>query len=331
MPGIDGWELASRIRPDKVISSTKLILLTPAGKSGAEAKMKLLHWFDAYLNKPVKLNELREAMRNTSPEILDLEIVELEEASSGSGTGPPRNLRILVAEDHLVNQALFRSILEKMGHSVDVAADGREAVDMAKSTDYDLVFMDIQMPNMNGLQATERLREIGIRVPIVAVTANAIKEDIDKCLEIGMDDFLTKPFKKKDLEPVLLKWAGTSAMDQPEKPDPPIDIEEAVETFMGEREVVVDLLKSFLPKVRDEIKSMKKAYQEKDYDGLRKLAHSIKGGAWNLQAKQLGDTAAELEDAGKSQSGKTCYNALKRIIENYQELRQFLEETGVLA
>jgi CheY-like chemotaxis protein len=292
--------------------------------------MKLLHWFDAYLNKPVKLEELREAMRNTSSEILDLEIVEIEDGSQTRTSEAPGQLRILVAEDHLVNQTLFRSILEKMGHSIDVAVDGKEAVEMAQAAKYDLIFMDIQMPNMNGLEATERLREIGINIPIVAVTANAIKEEMDKCLEKGMNDFLAKPFRKKDLEPVLAKWGGATGEKRQEKPDPPIDVEGAVETFMGERDVVVDLLKSFLPKVRDELVNMKEAFEAEEYDTIRELAHSIKGGAWNLQAKKLGDAAAGLEMAGKDQSRENCLQTLRKTIEEYKNLKDYLDETGIL-
>lgn len=314
MPGMDGWQFASEVNADKVINSTKLILLTPAGMSGAEAKMKLLKWFDAYLGKPVKRRELLEKVFRVVNSDFDLETVGVEEIdeledfiSQAAVRKEERNLRILVAEDHEVNQMLFKTILEKMGYMVEPALDGLEAVKAVAKEHFDLIFMDIQMPNINGFQATEKIRTLGFKGPIIAVTANAIKEEITKSRQAGMDDFLTKPFKQKDLLPYLKKWLPDGSADGKENPEfveaaeteELFDFKKAVETFMGKEEVVKKLLHSFTEKVAGQIKVLEEAVESQDYETIRAEAHSIKGGAWNLQAKKLGDAAAELERVGR--------------------------------
>lgn len=331
MPGMDGWQFASEVNADKVINSTKLILQTPAGMSGAEAKMKLLKWFDGYLGKPVKRGELLEKVFRVVNSGFDLETAGVEEVdelkafiSLAAVRKEERSLRILVAEDHEVNQMLFKTILEKMGYLVEPAMDGLEAVKAVSREHFDLIFMDIQMPNMNGFQATEKIRALGFKGPIIAVTANAIKEEIAKSRRAGMDDFLTKPFKQKDLLPYLKKWLPDGRADGEENPESGetaeteelFDFEKAVETFMGKEEVVKKLLSSFTDKVDGQINALGVAVESQDYERIRAEAHSIKGGAWNLKAKKLGDAAAELELAGREKlkaEAKRCLTELQKI------------------
>jgi len=331
MPGMDGWQLASEINADRSINATRLFLLSPTGKSGDEAKMKLLKWFDAYLSKPIRKLELFETMHKAMNVDVDLESVE-EEASrvpveEAAGPGATAALPLLVAEDHVVNQQLFKTILENSGYSVDLAANGKEAVEAAARKRYGLIFMDVQMPVMNGYEASMTIRKSGNDIPIIAVTASAIKGEQQKCLEAGMNDFLTKPFKKRDLLPVLEKWlvreSQEPASSPAEKPDGPgpedaaaiFDFEGAVETFMGKRDVVLRLLGTFTKKVEGQILAMESMLSSQDLSALRGEAHSIKGGAWNLGAKRLGDAAKALEDAsaaGQQAEASDAYAGLKR-------------------
>ena len=252
LPGMDGWQLASEINADKSINLTRLVLMTPAGLGGPEAKMKLLRWFDGYLYKPVKRGELLGALARVLAKVSELESVEEDagELLEVVGGGPTRPagavlppaleaalpsaleaappsaleaappsalgkkpgaavtapLRVLVAEDHAVNQQLFKTILERLGYEVVLADDGLEALKAGTAQRFDLIFMDIQMPNLNGYDATRKLRERGVRTPIVAVTASAVREERKRAAAAGMDDYITKPFKKKDLLPILARW-----------------------------------------------------------------------------------------------------------------------------
>jgi len=330
MPGMDGWQFASEVNADKSINAVKLFLLNPSGTSGDEAKMKLLNWFDGYLTKPVKRGVLFDKLVKSLSDETDLESVEditkdsgteaeaelIEEVEEGKGI-------VLIAEDHEVNQHLFKAILENLGCDVDIAGNGLEALEAVKKKKYNMIFMDVQMPEMNGYEASSEIRKLGVKTPIIAVTANAMKGEKEKCLEAGMTDFLAKPFKKKDVVPLLDHWlheehTASSPLDgteaSPTDAASVFDLEEAVETFMGKRDVVERLLVSFTEKVRGQINAMEELLEKGDFESLRGEAHSIKGGAWNLTAKRLGDAASAVEalarDAKREESA-AALSALK--------------------
>jgi signal transduction histidine kinase/DNA-binding response OmpR family regulator/HPt (histidine-containing phosphotransfer) domain-containing protein len=235
MPRMDGWRLAAEINRDKDINATRLILMVPHGLLEADAKMTLLQWFNAYINKPIKRRDLAEIIAQTLSEPpVDLEAASEQGRLSRSETvqsgeifreaadphGPfPANTAgkplVLIAEDHPVNQKLLTMILEKLGYGSIPAEDGFEALDKAGAFPVDLVFMDIQMPRMNGYEAAQKLRERGFAKPIVAVTASALPEEDTRCLQAGIDDILRKPFKRSDIEVLLRKW-----IPSPEKGGP---------------------------------------------------------------------------------------------------------------
>ena len=338
LPGMDGWQLASEINADKSINNTKLILMTPAGRGGDEAKMKLLKWFDGYLHKPVRRHELFDTLFTMVHEDMELESVEeLLEAEEHElqNIFHEEKGSILVAEDHEVNQQLFRTILENMGYTVVLAANGREAVEEAKKGLCDLIFMDVQMPEMNGYEATEEIRRLSISTPIVAVTASAVKGERERCMRLGMNDFLTKPFKKKDIEPLLHKWGtshvvtirseGTEQVEQSEIDPEIFNFDEAISTFMGKKDVVLHLLESFIPRVERQIPILKEALQQSDFKGLREEAHSLKGGSWNLQVMRLGNRSAELEKSAlEGQSDRSALN-LMGVEDAFQEFKRAAE------
>ncbi len=325
MPGMDGWQVASEIHSDSSISSVKRILLSPTGKSADEAKMKLLNWFDGYLHKPVKKKVFyKEIMTvlNQSNEVSDTlsadeDIEELVELIEEDVVG-----KILVAEDHPVNQMLFKTILENIGHEVDIAGNGLEAVEAVKSSNYDIIFMDVQMPEMNGYEATIEIRKLGIKTPIVAVTASAIKGEKEKCISVGMTDFLTKPFKKKDILPVLGKWikSQTNFKSRAEEiktventSDIDIfDFKQAVEVFMGKEKIVLNLLSGFIDKVENQINNMYQNFEKGDFEAIRQDAHSIKGGSSNLYINRLSAAAKALE-AAAVEKDTTCYNLIDSV------------------
>ncbi len=327
LPGIDGWHVASEIHADRR-SDTKLILMTPQGMGSGEAKMKLLRWFDGYLSKPVKKGQLLAEIFRVFASDFEIELAELEaaeetveevevqpaaaEAAAGS---------ILVVEDHEVNQQLFKAILERMGFQVLIAEDGLKALEAVREATFDLIFMDIQMPNLNGYDATRQLRKMGVRTPIVAVTASALKEEQKRALAAGMNGCLTKPFKKKDVLAVLTRWlrptSGYQSSGSENLAEAPavgaFDFSKAVAAFMGREEVVRGVLGSFLEKLEDRLSAMIEAFDNGDMEWISREAHAIKGGAWNLEARSLGEAARSLEEAaGAGEAGKAG-RALRRL------------------
>jgi two-component system, sensor histidine kinase and response regulator len=360
MPGMDGWQLASEINADKRINSTRLVLMSPRGSTTGEPKMKLLGWFDAYINKPIRYEELLESLETILSSDFELAAAEdknaaISRSETASTTGVPTTARILVAEDHIVNQQLFRTILEKQGHTVFLADNGRKALEALESQPVDLLFMDVQMPEMNGYDATREIRRLGYSIPIVAVTANALKGEREKCLDAGMNDFLTKPFKSADILPVLQRWLKPAASGEvpealeevaeveevveaagdlaaaPEaaSEEPILDFDQALEAFMGQREIVEKVLADFDTKVAEQIQLIRNNVPGGDLERARTEAHGIKGGSWNLAAYRLGNAAAELEDILSRRAVDEAPESIDRVEAAYKELRGYLSQIGI--
>ncbi|MDR1933865.1 MAG: response regulator [Spirochaetales bacterium] len=334
MNDMDGWQLASEIKNNPAIKETALVLMSPLG-SAAEAKMKQLGWFAQYISKPLKFGELMECVAAA------LSGETLAETADAQEAGAPAEVRrhtfrILVAEDHPVNQQLFRTILEKLGYNAAMADNGRQAVDKVLAEKFDLIFMDMQMPEMNGMEATKKIREMGFEMPVIAVTANALLEDRDQCFESGMNDFLAKPFRVKDLVPLLTKWlpledeksGGAEA-----RPDGTageargaavFDFPAAVESFMNRKDIVIKVTRQFLEKTEGQLLTMKEHLDSGNWDSLRIESHGIKGGGWNLQAKALGDAALLLERAAIARNAAAAEKALAGLKEEHARLISYI-------
>ncbi len=343
MPGMDGWQLASEIHSDEHINGVKRILLSPTGKSGEEAKMKLLNWFSGYLHKPVKkyvlLGEILKVCGREDDMIPETGIVQEEEPEEL--TEEIAGASILVAEDHKVNQILFKTILENLGHMVTLASNGKEAVEAVKRERFDIIFMDVQMPKMNGYEATVEIRNLKILTPVIAVTASAVKGEKEKCLAAGMTDFLTKPFKKRDLLPVLERWLEVEdlEMEEPEHveeleslledEEEIFDLDAAVDVFMGKKELVLKLVSDLLPRIKSQLEKMEDYAGRKDFDRLRAEAHSIKGSCANMSMHRIAASAALLENAAAEQSGEAPL-LLPELGEAYTELYEYCRQKGLI-
>jgi len=195
MPDMDGIALARRIRAQAGLGDTRLIMLTSAGRRGDAARCKDIG-IEAYLIKPVKQSALLDAIAHS----LGRPAAACAAPLTGHSLNQARRkLRVLLAEDNAVNQKLAIRLLEKQGHSVTLAKDGREAVEAVEKGEFDVVLMDVQMPNMSGLEAAAAIRTLergtGRHVPIVAMTAHAMKGDQERCLDAGMDDYISKPIQ----------------------------------------------------------------------------------------------------------------------------------------
>jgi signal transduction histidine kinase/DNA-binding response OmpR family regulator len=212
MPAIDGMELGMRIKSDPLLRQTQLIMIVHGGQRSS-ANAFLTAGFSAILVKPlVRSAPLREALMTCCQGVARTAPAEPQAPVL---PGPAaRMLRVLVAEDNAVNQLLIERMFEKLGHRIDLAANGREAVKMATELQYDIIFMDCSMPEMDGYAATAELREFerscARRTPIVALTANAMSEDRKRCVEAGMDDHLSKPVSIEDLRNALERWVPMS-------------------------------------------------------------------------------------------------------------------------
>jgi signal transduction histidine kinase/DNA-binding response OmpR family regulator len=213
MPEMDGAELGQRIKQDPELQDTVLVLMTSMGNRGDAGRFEKIG-FSAYLTKPVKQSQLYDCLvlvGGTSAQPADEQQQKMITVHS-LAEKKKHNRRILLAEDNLINQKVALSILRKLGyHHVDVVANGREAIEALKKNHVDLVLMDCQMPELDGYEATAQIRKAQSKVkhpavPIIAMTAHAMKGDREKCIQAGMDDYLTKPVVPDDLAAMLKKW-----------------------------------------------------------------------------------------------------------------------------
>jgi two-component system sensor histidine kinase/response regulator len=360
---MDGWQFAQEVKMDETTRPSRLFLMRPPGTMQADAKMKLTNWFDEYIAKPVKLSSLVDQLERgitravMPPEILGEADEELEELEA---PGEDRALSILLAEDHLVNQQLFKTILDKLGHRVEVAGDGREVLEKYATGSYDLIFMDMMMPEMDGYEATGHLRAAGADEPIVAVTANALAGERKKCLDAGMDDYISKPFSRDDLVEQIEKWrhgrhgrqagrgnspdreesaagpeaGGSAAVDQNRQPpvswnDSPeereiIDFARAVRTFMDKEDVVRNVLREFIIRSEKNLEEIASYIDQGEFYQARVISHGMKGSARNLSMTRLGDVAALMEQANEDGDREKSDELLPRLKETFREMRDYL-------
>jgi CheY-like chemotaxis protein len=210
MPGMDGFTLAARIRAHPDLRDTRLFMLTSAGQRGDAARCREIG-IEVYLMKPVKQSALLDAIARS----LGRPVAPGQEPLTRHSLNETRpKLRVLLAEDNAINQKLAIRLLEKQGHTVTVANDGREAVEAAENGEFDVVLMDVQMPTMSGLEAAAairaRERATGKHVPIVAMTAHAMKGDEESCLEAGMDGYVSKPIQPGRMMEVIAQVTGSA-------------------------------------------------------------------------------------------------------------------------
>jgi CheY-like chemotaxis protein/HPt (histidine-containing phosphotransfer) domain-containing protein len=244
-------------------------------------------------------------------------------------------------DDYAINLEVARRHLEAGGHRVSLAGNGQEAIDAFRSGDYDLILMDIQMPVMDGIEAAKIIRDLeksrgsANRIPIVALTAHAVRDYIDACLQAGMDDYLIKPVFKQDLLAKVDRWtdSGSATIDAAPPPgasaahaDPaePMDFARALEEFEGNREFLMGLLERFLENVRAQLGTIREALDRADAEILRREAHAIKGGAANLAAVELSSAAAELEKTAKSGLIGDVPGRLESLETAYRRLDEFV-------
>ncbi|MBK7368141.1 MAG: response regulator [Candidatus Eisenbacteria bacterium] len=222
MPGMDGEQLGRMLREDVEFDRLAMIMFTSSGRRG-EAKRFITAGFDAYLVKPLRISLLQEAISTVlgirehgvrAPLVTQHLLAEDKALEKAAAAAAPENTgprwRVLVAEDNAINQKVATRMLSKLGCRVDVGANGAEAVDLWRQLPYDVIFMDCQMPEMDGFEATREIRRLeqssGRRTPIVALTANAMSGDREKCLEAGMDDFISKPVDEARLREAIARW-----------------------------------------------------------------------------------------------------------------------------
>jgi signal transduction histidine kinase/DNA-binding response OmpR family regulator len=307
MPGMDGFELAERIKTDPDLSSAVIMMLTSAGRSGDAARCRKLGVV-AYLIKPIRKSELLSAILAALGQGAADSAPDLVTRDSLRSTS--RKLRILVAEDNPVNQKVVLRMLEKMGHAPAIAVNGQEALAALGANSFDLVFMDVQMPEMDGLTATRSIRErekqTGLHLPIIAMTAHAMKGDEELCLEAGMDGYIAKPVSSNRIEEAIARLHLSEPEAQPllharVVPRPLIlwDRAKALERLDGDEPLLLEIVQIFLEESSQQLTDLRRAVTEANAELLERIAHSLKGELSYLGMPTASQRANELERMGR--------------------------------
>jgi CheY-like chemotaxis protein/HPt (histidine-containing phosphotransfer) domain-containing protein len=310
MPGQDGFAVAARIKADPSLAQARLIMLSSAGHLANREQYTELG-IATFLVKPVRPSELLDAIVSLLSEaglpqpVRDGPACGIEAPEEASDIPP---LRVLLVEDNAVNQLLALRMLERHGHQVTVASNGRQALASLDTESFDLVFMDIQMPEMDGFEATAAIRawerDTGRHLPIVAMTANAMKGDREACLAAGMDGYVAKPVSTEALLNVMAavlptKRAAPAPVDEIPATDT-FDVNDFLERLGGDRELLGQLVDLFLTESPPQLAAIRRAIEEGDRDALRRAAHSFKGMISNFGASKGVALTCRLEEMGRA-------------------------------
>ena len=305
MPEVDGFMLAEKIRRDSRFQDLKIFMLTSAAHPEEIKRVRQLG-VSGYLLKPVKQSELLNMIVSSMGRLTSSAPIKKRRLRRKGG------LRVLLAEDNLVNQKLQSRLLEKLGHTVTVVGNGKEAVSAADSDAFDLIVMDVQMPEMDGLEAASIIRSRqeakDRRIPIMALTAHAAAEDRERCRAAGMDAYLSKPVRMADLESAiatLFEKAPKKTAARNNSPESSIsanliDEQKVLEGLGGDRELLVDVLRLFLEDSDRLLRDIQSANAHEDPVALGRSAHALKGSIANLSSGDAYAYAAELEKMGRN-------------------------------
>ena len=331
IPEMDGRQLARELRTSKESNVFPLVLLSSAGLTMSEAGSEDL--FCAAVAKPVKHEQLFDTL------IAALgggkRILPKSQPKPVDRLADRMPLSILAAEDNLVNQKLLLRVLKEIGYDADIVPNGVEVISAVKRKRYDLIFMDVHMPEMDGLETSRVL--VGMhpreeRPVIIAVTADALQGDREKCMQAGMDDYITKPIRIADIQGVIERWSQTMSQKLPiQQSHSDFPSDEDIEKALGDRirqlgletdpAFVVELIESYAPLFSNQSKAIEEACATNDGGKLRYAAHSLKGASLNIGANDLGALCKSIEDFAEA---KDIASAAKLV----PTLKQVIVKTG---
>jgi len=337
MPELDGLQLAERVKDFPGVPASTIMMLTSGGQGGDVARCRELG-LAAYVTKPLSQRALYQVVAQVigagavAPDALAFTPRKDDSTMPGphaTDASPAlhTSLRLLLAEDNFVNQKLAVTMLQKRGHKVTVANDGVEALSLLERESFDLVFMDVHMPNMGGFEATAEIRRRekahGLpRIPIVALTALAMTGDREKCLEAGMDAYLTKPISARDLFsvltqllPALAAGAGPVAAPRPAETvqRPALDLEQLRENMDDDEEMLQDIVGAFLRDHGNQLRELRQGLALGDEKTALRGAHTLKGLLLTLAAQPAADVALEVEHALREHDMKRASAGVPRL------------------
>jgi CheY-like chemotaxis protein len=322
--------LSHLIKTDTGLALPRLVLLAPVALHAHKEEM-IAGGIDVILTKPVRLNKLEAALAGTVQEVHHQTADStLRRAGKFSST-----VRILIVEDNPVNRKVVLYMLKKLALQSESTSNGREALEALAKSRYDLVLMDCQMPELDGFEATAAIRRRekaahAKRMPIIAMTANAMHGDREKCLAAGMDDYLMKPLEPEDLESALKIWLPRLEDNAPsaDTETPPVDLEHLYGTFNQDRKIVEELLALYLDTTPSLLERLKAAIELKDVAGT-KAAHELKGASAYIAARKMADLAREAEQAVRNEAWEQAEEYMEQMETAFIRVLAFAHQRAI--
>jgi two-component system sensor histidine kinase/response regulator len=367
MPEMDGEMLGQAIKTDPLLRNIQLVMLSSLGQEDDIRERIRKVGFAAYLVKPARQSELLSTLVNIWDAQYDQRAVNLisqpslpaiQETQTADGSGRLfAGTRVLLVEDNATNQIVGAMILRNLGCQVDVAANGREAMEMVDAFLYDFVFMDCEMPQMDGFEATAAIRrrpDSKSRLPIIAVTAQAMQGDQERCLLAGMDDYISKPVKLEDFAAALKRWLPSRERRQKSEEEPHLTRREKVAGSISDHSpppissslsissalnvevvarlrslaeatdpsLITQIFTSFLRDGAERINALGEALDGRDAELLCKTAHTIKGASANIGAHFMADVAQKLELVGKTGNMSGAVALVEQIEMEFERVKR---------
>ena len=354
MPGMDGEELARRTKQDPELPPTTLILLTLLGQLRKTDPATALR-FAGFLPKPVQQIPLRNLMVRalvptlpSSPPPVELETTPIMPPRSSQAITHRSPIRILLAEDNPTNQTVALAVLQRLGYHADAVANGLEVIAALQRMPYDLVLMDCEMPELDGYEATRRIRQPGSGVlnpliPVIAMTAHALQGARDKCLRAGMNDYMSKPIEKGRLASALQHWLPPPeepaaehlpAFDVPASGSPPaasmviFNPAGLLDRLQGDAGMARTILAGFLGDIPKQLRLLADYLEQDAAAEVTRQAHTIKGAAATVGAPALEALAFEVEQAGQQGELTRAASLLPSLVEQFTQLEDTLKQAG---
>lgn len=339
MPVVEGWHLASKIKNSPLLEKTKLYMLVPEGQMGREAKMKLLDWFAGYLYKPIRREKLDALLIDTNGEIPSAKMLDVIEENKNLDKKNEliKGIKILVAEDHHVNREILVKFLKKFGATIFQAENGMQAINLiSKNPEIQIIFMDIQMPVLNGTEATRILRQKKYTGIIIACTANNDSSTFEKYKDIGINDILVKPFKREKVLELLDKWniiiglsKATEIFTTEQKKtianDELWDIQDFEDTIGNDWDLGNQIILDYIDQTGEFLISGKKFIETRNFGELHRVSHTLKGSSAAISANKLANIAAKMNQAAIE---KKSDEALLKLLEFEESFNLFLLKTN---
>lgn len=339
MPVVEGWHLASKIKNSPLLEKTKLYMLVPEGQMGREAKMKLLDWFAGYLYKPIRREKLDALLIDTNGEIPSAKMLDIIEENKNLDKKNEliKGIKILVAEDHHVNREILVKFLKKFGATIFQAENGMQALNLiSKNPEIQIIFMDIQMPVLNGTEATRILRQKKYTGIIIACTANNDSSTFEKYKDIGINDILVKPFKREKVLELLDKWniiiglskateISTTEQKKTIANDELWDIQDFEDTIGSDWDLGNQIILDYIDQTGEFLISGKKFIETRNFGELHRVSHTLKGSSAAISANKLANIAAKMNQAAIE---KKSDEALLKLLEFEESFNLFLLKTN---